>query len=263
MTIAPLTTDRIHLAASLKKLQLSGMLESLDNRLHQASDGQFGFLDFLQALCLDEINRRQTAALQRRTHTARFEMDGRFENFDFTIDSGIPAAKIRDLAATDWVGQGRHLIIYGPVGAGKTHMATAFGHRSIQAGLTCRFITTSRLLGDLAGGHADGSWDKRVQAYTKPNLLILDDFAMREFTAPQADDLYEVVSRRTNRSIIVTTNRAPADWYPLFPNAVVAESLLDRLIGGAHQLKITAPSWRSKQHPTPTDTTNLAQQEKE
>jgi len=252
MSFTTMTTNRTQLTESLKTLRLSGMLESLDHRLGQAADGNFGFTDFLQTLCLDEINRRDSAALERRTRAAKFELDARFENYDFTADPGIPAAQIRDLAAGDWIRHGRHLIISGPVGTGKTHVATALGHNTVRAGKSCRFVTTSRMLADLAGGHADATWAKRLRAYTKPDLLILDDFAMRELTAAQADDLYEIVSARTRRSIIVTTNRAPEDWYPLFPNAVVAESLFDRLVNNAHELKIDTPSHRAKQRPTAT-----------
>lgn len=111
--------DRTQLAASLRTLRLSGMLDSLENRLAQAAEGQLGFLDFLQALCLDEINRRDSAALERRTRAAKFESDGRIENFDFTADPGIPAARIRDLANAEWVRTGQHVIISGAVGCGE------------------------------------------------------------------------------------------------------------------------------------------------
>ena len=131
-------------------------------------------------------------------------------------------------------------------------MATALGHQAIRAGAACRFTKTSRMLADLAGGHADGSWARRLRAYTKPELLILDDFAMREFTPAQGDDIYEIVTDRAARSIIVTTNRDPKDWYPLFPNAVVAESLFDRLVNNAHSLPINAPSYRRRRRPKPT-----------
>jgi DNA replication protein DnaC len=247
----PAGADRTQLAASLRTLRLSGMLDSLENRLAQAADGQLGFLDFLQALCLDEINRRDSAALERRTRAAKFETDGRIENFDFTADPGIPAARIRDLANTEWVRTGQHVIISGPVGTGKTHIATAFGHQAIRAGHTVRFAPTSRVLADLAGGHADGSWARRLRDYTRPDLLILDDFAMREFTPAQGDDLYEIVNERPARSIVLTTNRAPEEWYPLFPNQVVAESLLDRHVNNAHQITIQTGSYRARRRPAP------------
>lgn len=125
------------------------------------------------------------------------------------------------------------------------------GHLAIRAGAEVRFHKTSRILADLAGGHADRTFDKRLAAHVKPDLLILDDFAMREFTPTQADDLYELISQRVaeGRSIAITANRAPQDWYPLFPNPVVAESLLDRLINTSHQVFMNGPSFRPNKRP--------------
>jgi DNA replication protein DnaC len=251
---APATVEGTQLAASLKTLNLSGMLGTLDARLAQAAAGDLGFVDFLQALCLDEITRRDSARLARRARAARFASPGQtLEAFDMSADPAIPAARIRDLAALSWLDAGRHLIITGPVGAGKTHIATALAHQAIRAGRTARFATASRLLADLSGGRADGTWNTRLAAYQKPGLLVLDDWAMREMTGAQADDLYELVSHRDTapqaRSIIFTTNRAPEDWYPLFPNPVVAESLLDRVVNNAERLHIGAASYRARQRP--------------
>ena len=115
---------------------------------------------------------------------------------------------------------------------GKTHVAQVLGHLAIRHGAETRFLKTSRVLAHLAGGHADLTWDKRLRELTRPAVLILDDFGMRELTSAQADDLYELITERAGRSLILTswTGRPPGDWYPLFPNPVVAESLLDRLI---------------------------------
>jgi DNA replication protein DnaC len=125
------------------------------------------------------------------------------------------------------------------------------GHQAIRAGAEVRFHKTSRILADLAGGHADRTFDKRLAGHVKVDLLILDDFAMREFTAQQADDLYELVSQRITdgTSLIITANRAPQDWYGLFPNPVVAESLLDRLINTSHQVFMNGPSYRPNKRP--------------
>ena len=109
----------------------------------------------------------------------------------------------------------------------------------------------------MAGGHADRSWDKRLAELTRPAVLILDDFAIRQLTAPQADDLYELVSARAacGRSLVLTSNRSPVDWYPLFPNPVVAESLLDRLINTSHQVFMNGPSYQPNKRPgRPTST---------
>jgi DNA replication protein DnaC len=110
-------------------------------------------------------------------------------------------------------------------------------------------MKTSRVLAHLAGGRADRTWDRRLAELTRPAVLVLDDFAMRELTAAQADDLYELISDRAGGSLILTSNRAPADWYPLFPNPVVAESLLDRLINNSHQVFMNGPSYRPNKAP--------------
>ena len=135
------------------------------------------------------------------------------------------------------------------VGVGKTHIAQALAHLAIRAGAEARFTKTSRALADLAGGHADGTWTRRLRELARPTVLVLDDFAMRELTPAQADDLYELINERANRSLILTSNRSPVDWYPLFPNPVVAESLLDRLINNSHQILMNGASYRPHKRP--------------
>ncbi|WJY54604.1 IS21-like element helper ATPase IstB [Streptomyces chengbuensis] len=242
------------LRESLKTLRLSGMLETLDARLAQAHGGELGHLDFLQVLCRDEITRREAVAFERRLRKAKFEQQVTLEGFDFNASPKLPAAQIRDLAALRWLHAGESVILFGPVGVGKTHVAQALGHLAIRQGANVRFAKTSRILAELAGGHADRTWDRRMREIARPDLLILDDFAMRQMTAPQADDLYELISERQGRSVIITSNRAPSDWYPLFPNPVVAESLLDRLINASHQVIMDGPSYRPNKRPkNPTD----------
>ncbi len=242
-------TDRSALASALRDLKLSGMLSTLDARLAQAHAGELGHLDFLQVLCQDEISRRESASLHKRVRAARFETQSTLEGFDFAAAPKLPAAQIRDLAALRWLTGGESVILYGPVGVGKSHIAQALAHLAIRSGADARFLKTSRALAHLAGGRADRTWDRRLRELTRPAVLILDDFAMRELTAPQADDLYELISERTGKSLILTSNRAPADWYPLFPNPVVAESLLDRLINTSHQVFMNGPSYRPNKAP--------------
>ena len=250
-----LLSDGLHDA--LKALKLTGMLTTLDDRLAQARAGDLGHLEFLQVLAEDELARRQSVALTRRLARARFEAGATLEGFDYTANPKLPAAAIRDLAALRWLAAGESVILFGPVGVGKTHVAQGLGHAAVRRGIDVRFTKTSRLLADLAGGHADRSWDRRLRDYTRPGLLILDDFALRELTAGQADDLYELLSERaaSNRPVVITSNRVPADWYPLFPNPVVAESLLDRLINTSHQLLLDGPSYRPRKRPRSTGST--------
>jgi DNA replication protein DnaC len=251
------------LHTALRALKLTGMADTLDARLAQARAGQLGHLDFLQVLCEDEIARRDTAALARRLRRARFEEQATIETFDFTANPKAPAAALRDLAALRWLAAGESIILYGPVGVGKSHIAQGLGHNVIRRGGEVRFIKTSRLLADLAGGHADHTWDRRLREYTRPAALILDDFAMRGLTDTQADDLYELISERAAaaRPLILTSNRAPTDWYALFPNPVVAESLLDRLINTSHQVLMDGPSYRPRKRPRPAASTTTPKPE--
>jgi DNA replication protein DnaC len=249
------------LHTSLRALKLSGMLDTLDARLVQAHAGELGHLDFLQVLCQDEITRRHTTAMARRLRRARFDQQATLEEFDFAASPKLPAAQIRDLAALRWLHNGESILLHGPVGVGKSHVAQALGHLAVRHGAEVRFYKTSRALAHLAGGHADRTWPQRLAELTRPALLILDDFAMREYTAQQADDLYELISERAQagRSLITTSNRNPPDWYPLFPNPVVAESLLDRLINTSHQVFMNGPSYRPNKRPgrtVPPATTN-------
>ena len=184
---------------------------TLDARLAQAHAGELGHLDFLQVLCQDEISRRATMALARRLRRARFETPATLEGFDFAAAPKLPAAQIRDLAALRWLQSGESVILYGPVGVGKSHVAQALAHLAIRSGAEARFLKTSRALAHLAGGHADRTWGKRLAELTRPAVLIMDDFAIRELTAAQADDLYELITERAGKSLILTSNRAPAE----------------------------------------------------
>jgi DNA replication protein DnaC len=131
----------------------------------------------------------------------------------------LPAAAIRDLARLEFIAAGEGILAYGPVGVGKSHLAAALGHQACRRGHDVAFTTCSTRLAHLAGGHADRSFEARVRKLAKVTLLICDDFAMREFTAAQADDLYELLTERIGRpgrSLILTSNRSPAKAH-LFP----------------------------------------------
>jgi len=237
------------LEASLSALRLSGMLETLEARLGQAQAGELGHLEFLQVLCEDEVARRDAAALDRRLRAARFEAAATLEDFDFSYNPKIPAAHIRDLATLRFIDAGESVVLHGPVGVGKSVIAQALGHAACRRGHSVVFTKTSRLLADLAGGHADRSWESRLRRWARPGLVILDDFAMRGFSATQAGDLYELISERAGASVVITANRAAEDWYSLFPNPVVAESILDRVVNGAHHIAMPGRSYRPNHRP--------------
>jgi DNA replication protein DnaC len=243
-------TDIHQLENKMRLLKLNGMLDTLDLRLSQAQKDSLGFIQFLEFLLEDEVQHRANKGLANRVIKARFEEEKSLEQFDFSFNSRIPSQHIHDLATCRFAEQKESIIFCGPVGVGKTHLAQALGHQACRRGYSVLFTKTSRLLSDLGGGRADGTWDKRLRRYIKPDLLILDDFALREFTKSQAEDLYELIDQRyRGGSMIVTANRSLKDWYPLFPNPVIAESALDRLISCSHIITLTGNSYRTLLRP--------------
>ena len=154
------------------------MLDTLDVRLAQAHAGELGHVEFLEALCEDEVTRRQQAALERRVRAARFERICTLEEFDFSYNPKTPTAVIRDLATLHFIEAGESIVLHGPVGVGESHIAQALGHLACRNGHSVAFTKTSRLLSDLAGGRADRSWETRLRRWVRPAVLILDDFAM-------------------------------------------------------------------------------------
>lgn len=244
--------DIHQLETKLKSLKLSGMLDTLDLRINQAQRESLGFTQFLEFLLEDEIQRRVNRKLTARIKKAHFEEQKTLEEFNFSFNPKIPAPYINDLATCQFIERKESIILCGQVGVGKTHLAQALGHQACRLGHSTLFIKASRFLSDLGGGRADGTRDKRMLLYLKPDLLILDDFALKEFSTLQAEDLYELIDERGRKgSSVITSNRSPEDWYSLFPNPVIAESALDRLLSRAHVITLTGKSYRSLLRPNP------------
>ncbi len=242
--------DIHQLENKMRSLKLNGMLDTLNLRLSQAQKDSLGFTQFLELLLEDEVQCRANKKLSSRISKAHFEEDKSLEAFDFSFNTKMPTRYIHDLATCRFIERKESIIFCGPVGVGKTHLAQALGHQACRLGYNVLFSKASRLLSDLGGGRADGTWEKRLRCYLKPDLLILDDFAMKELTKSQAEDFYELIDQRYRSGpMIVTANRSPEDWYPLFPNPVIAESALDRLVSCSHVITLTGKSYRALLRP--------------
>ena len=242
--------DIHQLENKMRSLKLNGMLDTLELRLTQAQKDGLGFTQFLELLLEDEVQCRANKRLTGRITKARFEEAKSLEEFNFHFNPKVPTQYIHDLATCRFIERKESIIFCGPVGVGKTHLAQALGHQACRLGYSVLFSKASRLLSDLGGGRADGTWEKRLRRYLKPDLLILDDFAMKELTKFQAEDFYELIDQRyRSGSMIVTANRSPEDWYPLFPNPVIAESALDRLVSCSHVITLTGKSYRALLRP--------------
>ncbi len=235
----------------LKALKLGRMLDSLDVRLAQARQSQFGYIEFLQLLLQDEIERRRAQSLKLRVQRASFEQPKTLEDFQFAFLPGLNVAAVRDLATGLFIERREHVLLYGPAGTGKTHLAQALGHQACRMGKTVLFLKAVKFFRTLHAARADNSWEAEIRKLLAPDLLILDDFGLKAMTMTQAEDFYEIVAERHLRgSIVVTSNRPPADWLPLFPDPVMANSALDRLAHNAHHFVMKGESYRKRLRPT-------------
>ena len=169
------------LTPRLKRLKLGGMLQTLELRVDQAHQEKLGHLEFLELLLEDEIGRRQNKALAHRLARARFDEPHTIADFDFAFNPKIPSAQIRDLASCAFIARKESVLLVGPVGVGKTHLAQSIGHAACMQGRSVLFEKTSRLLADLGAGHLDGTWERRLRRYLAPDLLVCDDFGLRAF----------------------------------------------------------------------------------
>lgn len=234
-----------HLKGKLKALRLSGILDTLEARAKLAADQHLGFVEFLDLVLQDEIERREAHRLAQRLRRAAFEEEKTIEGFDFSFNPHLPARQIKDLATCQFLAKKLNVILVGPAGTGKTHISQGLGHSACRQGYSVRFLKTNQFYRLLAAARADHSWEKRLKQFVTPDVLILDDFGLKPLSAQQADDLQELVDQRHLKGgFILTSNRRVAEWMELFPDPVLAHSALDRITHNAHQLTIEGESYR-------------------
>jgi DNA replication protein DnaC len=234
----------------LKKLKLSGVLQSLEVRIRQAADDQLSFEEFLFRLLTDEVERREAKQLDQRVKRAGFEHAKSLEDFDFHFNTQIPKAKVLDLATCAFVDRKQSVLLIGPTGVGKSHISQALGHRACLSGHQVLYVAAQDMLKQLRAARADGSYERRLLRFTSPHLLIVDDLGLRPLTGDEPLDLYEIIRQRYERTAtIVTSNRAVDELGALFGDPLLASAALDRLLHDAHVLVLEGDSFRNP----PTD----------
>jgi DNA replication protein DnaC len=233
----------------LRTLRLSGVLETLDLRTKQSVEQQLSHVEFLGLLLQDEVERRSQNKLRLRLRRANFDPGKSLEGFDFAFNPKLNKAQIFDLATGQFIERHENVLVYGPCGVGKSHLAQALAHEACRRGYEVLFVTTAKMLQHLAGGRADSSRPQRLQRYLRPDLLVLDDFGLMPVRSPGPEDLYEVIDTRYEKgSILITSNRDRSEWPEMFGEPLLASAALDRLAHKAHLVEITGQSYRAAHH---------------
>jgi DNA replication protein DnaC len=235
------------LSNQLRGLRMSGVLETLEARERQAVDGQWSYLEFLSRLLEDETERRAQKQLVQRLRRSALNTTKTLEGFDFQFNPALNRQQVLQLASCEYLRQHRNLLICGPTGVGKTHLSQALGQEAARQGFDVLFVSAQKMLQHIHGGRADGSLDRRLNTYLRPDLLILDDFGLKPIQPPGHEDLYDVINERYEKgSILLTSNRAPSEWSEVFRDPLLASAGLDRLLDRAEVIILRGASYRAQ-----------------
>ncbi len=242
------------LAPSLKQLRLSGILDSLEARNRQAIESKLAYTEFLSLLIHDEVARREQKKFSLRLRRAAFRSGKTLEGFDFARLPNLNRALVHDLAAGRYLVERAPVLIVGPCGTGKSHLAQALGHCAVRQGVDVLFTTCAQLSASLNAARAVGTFERKLQSLARVPLLIIDDFGLKPMRPPADEDFHDLVAERYEQAAtIVTSNLDFPEWDQAFPaNRLLAAATLDRLRHNAYCLTLEGASYRApKQAPAP------------
>lgn len=233
------------LLTKLRHLRLSGIAETLPARLAQAEVASMSFIEFLELLVEDELHRRADRLFARRLKQASITVIKELKDFDWTFNPKIPKTRLVELVCGRFVAQRDDVLLIGPPGLGKSHIATAVAIGAIRGGYRALVRSAFDLCQDFLEAEALGQRKDFVQKLTKIDLLIIEDLGMKKLGPTAAEDLLEVfVRRHENASTVVTTNRPTEDWGAFLGDVPAATAILDRFLSRAHIIQLQGKSYR-------------------
>ena len=234
------------LSPYLKQLRLSGLLDTLAQRNREAVEKKLTYPEFLALLIQDEAARREQKKYDMRLRRAGFRGDKTLEGFDFSFNPNIDQQQIQDLSDGRFIEEKVAVLIAGPCGTGKSHIAQAIGHCAVRRGYDVVFTTQTQLLGQIHAARATGAIERKLQMLTRVPLLIIDDFGLKPYKPGQDEDFHDLIAERYERtSTLVTSNLDFSEWGDAFPNKLLGASTLDRLRHAAYRLVLDGKSYRS------------------
>ena len=227
------TIDQLH------ALGLIGMAQALEDQGRDPNLRDLVFEDRLALLVEREIASRDTRRTAIRLRKAKLRVSAAVEGIDYHAPRGLDRTLVARLAACQWIGDARNLLVSGATGTGKTWLACAFGHAACRQNLSVLYARTPRLLEELVLARADGRYPRLLKALAKVNLLILDDWGVAPMVAEQRRHLLEVIDDRVGRSATLITSQLPvADWYAAIGDATLADAIVDRLVHNAYLIDL-------------------------
>lgn len=231
----------------LKQLRLSGILDSLEARNREAIDRKLAYTEFLTLLIQDEVARRKNKKLDLRLKRANFPGRNTVECFDFDRLPTLNRALVHDLTTGRYIDEKVAVLIAGPCGTGKSHLAQALGHTAARQGHDVLFATQTQLLASLRGARAMGTYERRFAALAKVPLLIVDDFGLKPLRPPEDEEFHDLIAERYERAAtVLTSNLDIAEWGAAFAaNRMLGAATLDRLRHGAYRVVLDGKSYRS------------------